>query len=68
LQQRVAPKTVHNIYGTNRKLFRAAFKAELIDANPCALSVSDGELPERVDADPPGAPPRSFPAPRSPRW
>jgi len=29
----VAPKTVHNIYGTARKLFRAAFKAELLDAS-----------------------------------
>src|SRR4051812_17112181 len=52
LQQKVAPKTVHNIYGTTRKLFHTAFKAELIDASPCAITIGDGEFPERVDADP----------------
>jgi hypothetical protein len=26
IQQKVAPRTVHNIYGTTRKLFRSAFK------------------------------------------
>jgi integrase len=48
----LAPKTVHNIYGTIHCLFADAVADELADSNPCQLKVRRNELPEKVDRDP----------------
>ncbi len=46
----LAPRTVHNIYGLVRKLFRDAQVDELVDTNPCVLTST--ELGRKEDKDP----------------
>lgn len=48
----LSPRTIHHVYGALRVMFRAAQKKELILATPCILSVRDGDLPKKRDADP----------------
>ncbi|HYO71211.1 MAG TPA: hypothetical protein VEU33_34535 [Archangium sp.] len=45
-----APKTVHNIYGVLKALFRDAHLADLVTASPCILTRH--QLGENVDKDP----------------
>lgn len=45
----LAARTVLNVYGSLRLMFKAAVAAELIDATPCVLD--DGALPVVADAD-----------------
>lgn len=47
---KLAPKSVHNVYGTLQAMFKAAVRAELVDASPCTLDKY--ELGPKVDADP----------------
>ncbi len=46
----LAPRTVHNIYGLVRKLFRDAQVDELVDTSPCVLTST--ELGRKEDKDP----------------
>jgi len=47
---KLAPKTIYNIYGCLKALFRDAVIADLIDRSPCILSKY--QLGENTDADP----------------
>lgn len=42
----LGPRTIHNIYGDVRTIYRAALDEELLDYTPCTLSVKPTELPE----------------------
>lgn len=48
--ERLAPRTVLHVYRTLRQLFRAAVRADLIDANP--VDLDRDELPKKEDKDP----------------
>jgi integrase len=47
---KLAPRTVHHVYGTLHTLFRDAQLEELIDSNPCVLGPS--QLGGKEDKDP----------------
>jgi len=47
---KLAPKSVHNVYGTLQALFKAAVRAEVVPSSPCTLDKY--ELGPKVDADP----------------
>jgi integrase len=49
-EEKLAPRTVRNVYGMLHTMFHDAVVDELIATNPCVLH--RGELPEKVDADP----------------
>jgi integrase len=51
-KKRLAPRTLHHVYGAMRGLFREAMKQELVLGNPCILSVRAGELPKKRDKKP----------------
>ncbi len=59
----MAPRTIRHAYGTLHAMLREAVVDEQIASNPCELK--RGELPGKVDQDPPGAPVLSSPAKRS---
>lgn len=46
----MAPRTVLNVYGVLRTMFRDVMRDELIDKNPC--DPTPPELPEKMDKDP----------------
>ncbi len=46
----LAPKTIHNVYGVVRAMFRDALLAELVSTSPCVLTKH--QLGENVDKDP----------------
>jgi len=48
----LAPRTIHNVYGTLHALFADAVAEEAIAVSPCTLRVKRGELPKKVDSDP----------------
>jgi integrase len=48
----LAPKSIHNVYGTTKTMFTDAVAKEHIPANPCVLLQRRGELPEREDRNP----------------
>jgi hypothetical protein len=48
--ERLAPRTVLHVYRTLRQLFRAAVRAELLEANP--VDLERDELPKKEDKDP----------------
>ena len=48
----LAPRTIHNIYGTLRTMFRDASIDELIPSNPIGDGLGRGVLPKQVDKDP----------------
>ncbi len=50
VQGTVAPKTIHNIYGVLKALFRDAHLADLVTTSPCILT--EHQLGENVDKDP----------------
>ncbi len=50
VQGAIAPKTVHNIYGVLKALFRDAHLADLVTTSPCILTRH--QLGENVDKDP----------------
>ncbi|PTL75177.1 hypothetical protein DAT35_56315 [Vitiosangium sp. GDMCC 1.1324] len=50
VQGSIAPKTVHNIYGVLKALFRDAHLADLVTTSPCILTRH--QLGENVDKDP----------------
>jgi integrase len=49
-ENKLAPRTIRNIYGMLHTLFRDAVVEELIQTNPCI--VKHGELPEKIDKEP----------------
>jgi integrase len=48
--EKLAPRTLRNVYAMLHTMFHDAVVDELIATNPCVLH--RGELPEKVDADP----------------
>lgn len=50
VQGTVAPKTLHNIYGVLKALFRDAHLVDLVTTSPCILT--EHQLGENVDKDP----------------
>jgi integrase len=47
-----APRSVLNMYGVLRVMFRQALMDDLISSTPCVLSQKAGELPKKRDKDP----------------
>lgn len=46
-----APRTIHNVVGAVRRLFKEARRRGLVDANPC-MDLQRGDLPVKRDKDP----------------
>lgn len=50
--EKLAPRSVHHVYGALRSLYADALADETVIATPCTLRVAKGELPKKRDADP----------------